>query len=105
VLRVGDEIALVDVCVSTVTHVGARALWEVGTLRELYCAFAEPHAVGLSSIAGLVAPTGRKHPDGVRARAGRGRPRSTPGGWPRWRPACSPRWACSRWPRCAPASR
>ena len=62
------EIALVDVCVSTVAHVGARALCEVGTLRELYCAFAEPHAVGLSSIAGLVAPSGRTHPDGVRVR-------------------------------------
>jgi predicted polyphosphate/ATP-dependent NAD kinase len=62
------EAALVDVCLSTVAHVGARALWDVGTLRELYCAFAEPHAIGLSSIAGLVAPTGRTEPDGVRVR-------------------------------------
>ncbi|MDT7619411.1 MAG: hypothetical protein QOF99_312 [Pseudonocardiales bacterium] len=62
------EIALVDVCVCTVAHVGARALWEVGTLRELYCAFAEPHAIGLSSIAGLVAPTGRGDRDGVALR-------------------------------------
>jgi predicted polyphosphate/ATP-dependent NAD kinase len=60
------EIALVDVCVSTVAHVGARALWEVGTLRELYCAFAEPHAIGLSSIAGLLAPVPRTEPAGVR---------------------------------------
>ncbi|HEX4361921.1 MAG TPA: NAD(+)/NADH kinase [Pseudonocardia sp.] len=62
------EAALVDVCLSTVAHVGARALWDVGTLRELYCAFAEPHAIGLSSIAGLVAPIGRTEPDGVRVR-------------------------------------
>lgn len=62
------EAALVDVCLSTVAHVGARALWDVGTLRELYCAFAEPHTIGLSSIAGLVAPTGRTEPDGVRVR-------------------------------------
>ena len=62
------EVALVDVCLSTVAHVGARALWDVGTLRELYCAFAEPHAIGLSSIAGLVAPTGRTAPHGVRVR-------------------------------------
>lgn len=60
------EIALVDVCVNTAMHVGSRALWEVGTLRELSCAFAEPHAVGLSSIAGLVRPTGRRDPGGVR---------------------------------------
>ena len=62
------EVALVDVCLSTVAHVGARALWDVGTLRELYCAFAEPHAIGLSSIAGLIAPTGRTEPNGVRVR-------------------------------------
>jgi predicted polyphosphate/ATP-dependent NAD kinase len=62
------EVALVDVCIATVAHVGAKALWEVGTLRELYCAFAEPHAIGLSSIAGLVAPSGRTDPDGVRVR-------------------------------------
>jgi predicted polyphosphate/ATP-dependent NAD kinase len=62
------EVALVDVCLSTVTHVGARALWDVATLRELYCAFAEPHAIGLSSIAGLVAPTARTEPHGVYVR-------------------------------------
>ena len=56
------EIALVDVCVSTVTHVGSRALWQPATLREVYCAFAEPHAIGLSSIAGLLAPVRRHRP-------------------------------------------
>ena len=59
------ELALVDVCVSTVAHVGSRALWQPATLRELYCAFAEPHAIGLSSVAGLLHPTGRTAPDGV----------------------------------------
>lgn len=59
------EIALVDVCVSTVVNVGSRALWQPGTLRELYCAFAEPHAIGLSSIAGLVHPVARTDPHGV----------------------------------------
>jgi predicted polyphosphate/ATP-dependent NAD kinase len=60
-----QELALVDVCVSTVTHVGSRALWQPATLRELYCAFAEPHAIGLSSIAGLLHPVSRAAPDGV----------------------------------------
>jgi predicted polyphosphate/ATP-dependent NAD kinase len=59
------EIALVDVCVSTVTHVGSKALWQPATLHELYCAFAEPHAIGLSSIAGLLRPSARTDPDGV----------------------------------------
>jgi predicted polyphosphate/ATP-dependent NAD kinase len=59
------EPALVDVCVSTSAHVGSRALWQPATLRELYCAFAEPHAIGLSSIAGLLHPSGRADADGV----------------------------------------
>ena len=59
------EVALVDVCVSTVTHVGSKALWQPATLRELYCAFAEPHAIGLSSIAGLLHPAARTDPHGV----------------------------------------
>ena len=62
------EIALVDVCVSTVTHVGSRALWQPETLREVYCAFAEPHAIGLSSIAGLLHPATRTDPHGVAVR-------------------------------------
>ena len=62
------EVALVDVCVSTVRHVGSRALWQPETLREVYCAFAEPHAIGLSSIAGLVHPTARTDPHGVAVR-------------------------------------
>jgi predicted polyphosphate/ATP-dependent NAD kinase len=62
------ELALVDVCVSTEVHVGARALWHVGSLRELYCAFAEPHAIGLSSVAAMLHPTPRDHPGGVAVR-------------------------------------
>jgi predicted polyphosphate/ATP-dependent NAD kinase len=62
------ELALVDVCVSSEAHVGARALWHVGSLRELYCAFAEPHAIGLSSVAAMLHPTPRDHPGGVAVR-------------------------------------
>ena len=43
------EIALVDVCVNTISEIGSRAVWQTATLRELYCTFAEPHAIGLSS--------------------------------------------------------
>ena len=59
------EIALVDVCVSTVTHIGSKAVWQPATLREIYCTFAEPHAIGLSSIAGLLLPTRRTDSHGV----------------------------------------
>ena len=68
------EVALVDVCVSTEAFVGARALWHVETLRELYCTFAEPHAIGLSSVAGLLRPTPRDHPGGVAIRLSGGAP-------------------------------
>jgi predicted polyphosphate/ATP-dependent NAD kinase len=59
------EEALVDVCVTSADHLGARALWEPSTLRELYCTFAEPHAIGLSSIPGLLCPSPRTARQGV----------------------------------------
>ncbi|MCE3550214.1 NAD(+)/NADH kinase [Pseudonocardia sp. RS11V-5] len=77
-----EEIALVDVCVSTESHVGSRALWRTDSLRELFCAFADPHAVGLSSIAGLMLPKSRHDPDGVHLTLGGGRPDgSSPTTW------------------------
>ena len=59
-------------CVTTVAHVAAKALWQPATLRELYCTFAEPHAIGLSSIAGLLHPVARTDPHGVAVRMGPG---------------------------------
>jgi len=60
-----EEIALVDACVSTMTHVGARALWQPDTVSELAVTFAEPDAIGLSSVAGLLHPVGRDEPHGL----------------------------------------
>jgi predicted polyphosphate/ATP-dependent NAD kinase len=62
---VRHEVALVDVCVNTLGVIGSRALWKADSLRELYCTFAEPHAIGLTSIAGRLRPTGRNEPRGV----------------------------------------
>lgn len=71
-LRVGSsqgdrppEIALVDVCVSRLSLVGARALWRADTLSELAVTFAEPDALGLSSIAGMLQPVSRDHAHGL----------------------------------------
>jgi len=66
-VRVGErrELALVDVAVSTARYVGSRALWHPSALTELYCTFAEPDAIGLSSVAGLLCPSPRGKPDGV----------------------------------------
>ena len=68
-VRAGDrtETALVDVAVSTERHVGARAIWDPATVTQLFCAFAEPDAVGLSSILGQLAPVARHEPYGVTA--------------------------------------
>jgi predicted polyphosphate/ATP-dependent NAD kinase len=76
-VRVGDraETALVDVAVSSDRHVGTRALWEPARVTQLFCAFAEPDAIGLSSILGQLAPVGRREPHGVTARLAAGAPR------------------------------
>jgi hypothetical protein len=62
------ELALVDVCVSTSRHVGSRALWHPELLTELYCTFAEPDGIGLSSVPGLLCPSPRDAPEGVALR-------------------------------------
>jgi predicted polyphosphate/ATP-dependent NAD kinase len=69
-VRAGEraEIALVDVAVSTERHVGARAVWDPATVSQLFCAFAEPDAIGLSSILGQLLPVARHDPHGVTAR-------------------------------------
>jgi predicted polyphosphate/ATP-dependent NAD kinase len=68
--RVGDrvETALIDVAVSSERHVGARAVWDPATLTQLFCAFAEPDAIGLSSILGQLSPVARYESGGVMAR-------------------------------------
>jgi predicted polyphosphate/ATP-dependent NAD kinase len=67
------EIALVDVCVNTVGEIGSRAVWKTDTLRELYCTFAEPDAIGLSSIPGRILPTSRFARTGVAVQFGSSR--------------------------------
>lgn len=67
------EIALVDMAVIDQDRVGARAVWDPGLVRELAVTFAEPHAVGLSAVAGAVSPCGRREPFGRLLRMGDGR--------------------------------
>ena len=59
------ENALVDVCVTRSPDIGSRALWDPAGLTELYCTFAEPDGIGLSSIAGQLCPSPRELPTGV----------------------------------------
>lgn len=62
------DIALVDAAVSTERHVGARAIWRTESLRELYVAFADPEVIGMSAIAGLLEPVGRREAGGLAVR-------------------------------------
>lgn len=58
------EIALVDVAVVEDRTIGARALWRIETLRDLFVTFALPQAIGMSAIAGLLFPLDRNTPLG-----------------------------------------
>jgi predicted polyphosphate/ATP-dependent NAD kinase len=53
------DLALVDVAVTRERFVGARALWRHDALCELFVTVADPGAVGLSSVAGMLAPGSR----------------------------------------------
>jgi predicted polyphosphate/ATP-dependent NAD kinase len=51
-----QDIALVDVAVSAQQFIGARALWEVSGIQELFLTQGTPSNIGLSSIAGWSHP-------------------------------------------------
>lgn len=51
-----DDLALVDAALVEGTFVGARALWEPERLRLVVLTRAEPAAIGLSALGGLLAP-------------------------------------------------
>ncbi|WP_244817805.1 ATP-NAD kinase family protein [Caballeronia sp. Lep1P3] len=59
------DIALVDAVISHEQFVGARALWKIDTLAAVYVSYADPQAIGMSAIAGLLDPLGRGEPGGV----------------------------------------
>jgi hypothetical protein len=50
------DIALVDVAVSGQQFVGARALWDVAGIRELFITQGSPLNIGFSSVAGWSCP-------------------------------------------------
>ncbi len=65
--------ALVDICVAREPWVGTRALWRPENFATLYLTFAEPGAIGLSSIGSLVAPVSREAQVGIAIKFGPGR--------------------------------
>jgi predicted polyphosphate/ATP-dependent NAD kinase len=69
--RNGDgrfECALVDAAVTSEPWIGARAVWRIPDVSELFVTFARADAVGLSAIAGQLEPVGRADPHGLHVR-------------------------------------
>jgi predicted polyphosphate/ATP-dependent NAD kinase len=60
-----EDVALVDVARTSEPWIGARAIWRPEAVHEAVIAFAEPGAVGLSSLAALVEPVPRDGPDAL----------------------------------------
>jgi predicted polyphosphate/ATP-dependent NAD kinase len=61
-----QDIALVDVAVSRQQFVGARALWDVSDIQELFLTQGTPSNIGLSSIAGWSHPITGEDAAGLR---------------------------------------
>ena len=67
-----EDIALVDAVLLDEPFVGARAVWQPTTLRTLVLARAEPAAVGLSAIGGLLSPVSDREDAGLVVTVGGG---------------------------------
>lgn len=63
-----DDLALVDVAVTSDRFVAARALWHPENVGELVAATCNPAAIGLSAVAGLLAPGGQIGGHGLHVR-------------------------------------
>ncbi|MBM3933382.1 MAG: ATP-NAD kinase [SAR202 cluster bacterium] len=66
------DIALVDIAVSHERFVGARAIWDIETVHEIFLSRAEPGSIGLSAIGAAVHPSPADEPSGLRVRFGQG---------------------------------
>jgi predicted polyphosphate/ATP-dependent NAD kinase len=62
------DLALVDAVISTERCIGARAVWKTEQLTAAYLTFADPTAIGLSAIGGLLMPVDRREPRGLAVR-------------------------------------
>ncbi len=63
-----SERALVDVAILNTDRVGSGAVWEPGTVEELFLCFAPPDGIGLSAIGGHLQPVDRYEPIGLAIR-------------------------------------
>ncbi len=68
-----QDIALVDLAVSKERFVGARAIWDMSTLHELFLTRSEATNVGLSAIGGRLKQLTPQEPSGLYIRFGQGK--------------------------------
>ncbi len=59
------DLALVDLAVSRNVMIGARAIWQVSDLTELFLTRAQPWSIGLSAIGGVIQHVPADSPDGL----------------------------------------
>ena len=64
------DIALVDVAVSKERFVGARAIWDMDTVHEIFLARAEPASIGLSAIGARLHPLNIDDDSGIYVKLG-----------------------------------
>jgi len=60
------DLALVDLAISTDNVIGARAIWDVSRLSELFLTRAQPWSIGLSAIGGMIRALDARSPSGLR---------------------------------------
>ncbi len=65
-----SDLALVDVAISNQKFIGARAIWEIESVSELFLTFADPASIGLSSIGGMIHPISRTDSCGIHIEVG-----------------------------------
>ena len=63
----GEQVdqALVEVSLIAAGFVGSRAVWDVGSLRQIFVSRAQPTNIGLSSIVGVLHPISATDPHGA----------------------------------------
>lgn len=59
------DMALVDVAITRERWVGAKALWRMDEVREIFLSFCEPNAIGMSAVGGFIQPVSRDESAGL----------------------------------------
>jgi len=65
-----EDMALIDLAVSREQFVGARAIWDIETIEELFLTCADPASIGLSSIGAQLHALSRAEPEALYLRLG-----------------------------------